>query len=108
MNRLIRSPSPRAAGIAVADRLRLRAPCLALAAVCSSLAAGLGGCAAVGPNFLKPAAIVPADYKEIKGWKLATPRAALPKGDWWAPFNDPELDRLEREVALANQTVKED
>ena len=65
----------------------------------------LAGCAPVGPNFLKPAAIVSPEFKEIKGWKVATPRASEPKGDWWAVFHDPELSRLEAAVAISNQTV---
>lgn len=71
-------------------------------------AVSLGGCAPVGPNFLKPAAIVSPEYKEIKGWKLATPSTREPKGDWWSVFHDPELDRLERAVVISNQTVKAD
>ena len=73
----------------------------------SSLSA-LAGCAPVGPNFLKPAAIVSPEFKEIKGWKVATPRASEPKGDWWAVFHDPELEPLEAAVAISNQTLKAD
>src|SRR5271157_4725316 len=40
----------------------------------------LSGCAPVGPNFERPAAIVSPQFKEIKGWKIATPRANEPKG----------------------------
>jgi len=29
-----------------------------------------------------PGAIVSAQYKEIKGWKLAAPRDDLAKGEW--------------------------
>ncbi len=68
----------------------------------------LAGCAAVGPNFERPAAIVSPEFKEIKGWKIATPRESESKGEWWAVFHDPELDRLERDVVVSNQTVKED
>jgi len=68
----------------------------------------LSGCAPVGPNFERPAAIVSPQFKEIKGWKIATPRANEPKGEWWSVFHDPELDRLERIVAVSNQTVKSD
>ncbi len=71
-------------------------------------ATALAGCAPVGPNFLKPAAIVSPEFKEIKGWKVATPGASEPKGDWWAVFHDPELSRLEAAVAISNQTVKAD
>ena len=70
-------------------------------------AAGLAGCQAVGPDYLKPAAIVPATYKEVKGWKLATPRDGEAKGQWWRLFHDAELSRLEETVALSNETVKE-
>jgi NodT family efflux transporter outer membrane factor (OMF) lipoprotein len=71
-------------------------------------AAALVGCAAVGPDFERPAAIVSPQYKEIAGWKIATPRAAEPKGEWWSVFHDPELARLESAVAISNQTVKAD
>jgi len=66
------------------------------------------GCAPVGPNFERPAAIVSPQFKEIKGWKIATPRANEPRGEWWSVFHDPELDRLERVVVVSNQTVKSD
>ena len=66
------------------------------------------GCAPVGPNFERPAAIVSPQFKEIKGWKIATPRANEPKGEWWSVFHDPELDQLMRVVAVSNQTIKAD
>jgi NodT family efflux transporter outer membrane factor (OMF) lipoprotein len=71
-------------------------------------AAALSGCAPVGPNFERPAAIVSPQFKEIAGWKIATPRGNEAKGEWWSVFNDPELSRLERAVVISNQTVKQD
>src|SRR3984957_11315294 len=71
-------------------------------------AVAVSGCAPVGPNFERPAAIVSPQYKEIKGWKIATPRANEPKGVWWSVFHDPELDQLMRVVVVSNQTVKSD
>ena len=68
----------------------------------------LSGCAPVGPNFERPAAIVSPQFKEIKCWKVATPRANEPKGAWWSVFHDPELDQLMRVVVVSNQTVKSD
>jgi NodT family efflux transporter outer membrane factor (OMF) lipoprotein len=68
----------------------------------------VSGCAPVGPNFERPAAIVSPQFKEIKGWKIATPRANEPKGDWWSVFHDSELDQLMRVVAVSNQTIKAD
>jgi NodT family efflux transporter outer membrane factor (OMF) lipoprotein len=69
-------------------------------------ALSLTACAAVGPNFVKPAAVVSPEFKEIAGWKVATPRGGEPKGDWWTVFRDPELSRLEEAVAISNQNVK--
>jgi NodT family efflux transporter outer membrane factor (OMF) lipoprotein len=66
------------------------------------------GCAPVGPNFVRPAALVSPEFKEVKGWKIATPRANEPKGAWWSVFRDPELDELERAVVVSNQTVRAD
>ena len=55
----------------------------------------LGGCM-VGPNYKRPDAPVPTTYKELAGWKPATPRDAIDRGAWWSIYDDPELDRLER------------
>ena len=82
---------------------------LALARAAPLIAAlAVSGCAPVGPNFERPAAIVSPQFKEIKGWKIATPRANEPKGAWWSVFHDPELDQLMRVVVVSNQTVKAD
>ena len=82
---------------------------LALARAAPLLASlALSGCAPVGPNFERPAAIVSPQFKEIKGWKIATPRANEPKGEWWSVFRDPELDQLMRVVVVSNQTIKAD
>jgi NodT family efflux transporter outer membrane factor (OMF) lipoprotein len=67
----------------------------------------LTGCM-VGPNYQKPAAIVPPAYKETQGWTMATPADGIPKGAWWTLYNDPDLDRLEPLVAVSNQTVAAD
>ena len=68
----------------------------------------LSGCAPVGPDFVRPAAIVSPQFKEVAGWKIAAPRESEPKGDWWSVFHDPELSRLESAVEISNQTVKAD
>ena len=71
-----------------------RAPKLLAAARTAPLIAAIAvsGCAPVGPNFERPAAIVSPQFKEIRGWKIAAPRANDPKGDWWSVFHDPELE----------------
>jgi NodT family efflux transporter outer membrane factor (OMF) lipoprotein len=67
----------------------------------------LGGCL-VGPNYHRPDAPVPAQFKESPGWTVAAPAADSPKGDWWKVFNDPLLDELEPQVSVSNQTVRQD
>jgi len=60
---------------------------------------------AVGPNYKPAAAPVPTRFKELKGWKLATPSDALTRGDWWSLYHDNKLDFLMRQVEVSNQTV---
>ncbi|MEF9928286.1 MAG: RND transporter, partial [Massilia sp.] len=77
-----------------------------------AMALGLGGCA-VGPVYERPAALpagpVPTSYKGVNaplpGWEPAAPADALERGPWWQLFNDPELDRLSRQVEAANQNI---
>ena len=70
------------------------------------LALVLPGCA-VGPDYSREPAPVPTAYKELKGWKHATPSDDLPRGDWWTPYRDSRLDTLLRQVEISNQTVAE-
>jgi NodT family efflux transporter outer membrane factor (OMF) lipoprotein len=60
----------------------------------------------VGPDYGRPDAPVPATFKEIDGWKPATPREAASGEPWWSIYNDPVLDGLERQIDISNQTVK--
>jgi NodT family efflux transporter outer membrane factor (OMF) lipoprotein len=63
----------------------------------------------VGPNYHRPNAPVAAQFKEQppEGWAKAAPSDAAPKGDWWTEFHDPLLDELEPQVAVSNQTVRQ-
>src|ERR1700733_3090592 len=45
-------------------------------------------------------------YKESGDWKPAEPADAQVRGDWWNLFQDPALDRIETQVADANQDLK--
>ena len=63
----------------------------------------------VGPDYRRPSALVPALYKEARpqpGWKLGQPNDAISRGAWWAIYNDPVLDGLERRIDISNQTLK--
>src|SRR5271154_3222941 len=77
----------------------LRAP-----ACVTALMLLLAGCA-VGPDYVPEAAPVPNTFKELKGWKVATPSDSLPRGDWWAFYHDPKLAFLIKQVEISNQTV---
>lgn len=68
------------------------------------LGLALGGCA-VGPDYVPEAAPVSKTFKELKGWRLATPSDALNRGDWWAFYRDPKLSFLIKQVEISNQTV---
>ncbi|MBB3228101.1 NodT family efflux transporter outer membrane factor (OMF) lipoprotein [Luteibacter sp. Sphag1AF] len=66
----------------------------------------LHGCM-VGPDYHKPQVSMPADFKETPGWSKAQPGDAVPKGEWWAVFDDPLLNELEPMVSVSNQTVRQ-
>jgi NodT family efflux transporter outer membrane factor (OMF) lipoprotein len=69
-----------------------------------ALVVALAGCA-VGPDYVPEAAPVPNTFKELKGWKVATPSDQLDRGDWWAFYRDPKLAFLLKQVEISNQTV---
>jgi NodT family efflux transporter outer membrane factor (OMF) lipoprotein len=64
----------------------------------------LTGCT-VGPDYVPEAAPVAKNFKELKGWKVATPSDALYRGEWWSFYHDPKLDFLIRQVEVSNQNV---
>lgn len=70
------------------------------------LSVGALAACAVGPDYQRPSAIVPAQYKEAEGWKPAEPQVAASAEAWWSVYNDPTLDALERQVEISNQTLK--
>jgi NodT family efflux transporter outer membrane factor (OMF) lipoprotein len=66
----------------------------------------LSGCA-VGPRYAKPAAPAPPAYKEVPpNWKTAQPSDQTAKGKWWEVFQDPQLNALEEQINVSNQTLK--
>ncbi|HEX3799397.1 MAG TPA: efflux transporter outer membrane subunit [Verrucomicrobiae bacterium] len=77
----------------------------------TALIVGLAGCA-VGPDYKRPSAAVPPAYASdtnsfgTNEWKIAEPRANLPKGKWWEIFQDAQLNGLEADAATSNQDLK--
>ncbi len=39
------------------------------------------------------------------GWKLAEPKDAALRNQWWEVYGDPKLNELEERVAISNQTI---
>jgi len=69
-------------------------------------AIALGGCT-VGPKYVRPTVDTPAAYKETGDeWKVAAPSDAMSKGAWWELYNDPQLNALEDQLTVSNQSLK--
>src|SRR5436190_14542567 len=70
----------------------------------------LAGCTA-GPSYHRPQVAVPPSFKEgpppsqEPPWKPATPQDEAHRGAWWSVFGDPELDRLEERISVANPSL---
>ena len=68
-------------------------------AITAAAALLLAGCA-VGPDYTRPDAPVPAQYKQAPidaygaRWQSAQPADEAPTGAWWQIFQAPELDAL--------------
>src|SRR5271156_6622855 len=75
----------------------------------------VSGCT-VGPNYHRPTAPAAPAFKESAvvpppdlpggGWKQVTPNDSTIRADWWEIYQDPQLDKLEQQVAVSNQTLK--
>ena len=79
------------------------------------LLATLAGCR-VGPKYHAPAPpqVTATNYKESTvnfqdqpGWKVASPSDAMIRGNWWEVFHEPELNALEDQLNINNQTIKQ-
>ncbi len=68
------------------------------------LATALTACA-VGPDYKRPDAPVSPAYKEAGDWLSATPNDNAARGAWWEAFQDPQLNELEKQVVISNQTL---
>lgn len=64
----------------------------------------LAACA-MGPDYVKPAAPSSASYKQAGDWLRAQPQDSATRGPWWQAFKDEQLDQLEQQVNVSNQTL---
>jgi NodT family efflux transporter outer membrane factor (OMF) lipoprotein len=71
-----------------------------------------GGCNPA-PKYVQPPAPTPLTYKEVvpeqfkegAGWRVAQPGDDKIRTKWWEIYNDPQLSALEEQATVANQTV---
>ncbi len=76
----------------------------------------------MGPKYHPPVIQPPPAFKEAPpatppaassqsqdngNWTVAQPADAKIRGDWWAIFNDPELNDLEGQLNIDNQNIKQ-
>jgi len=66
---------------------------------CSVLIAGCN----FAPTYEKPGVEIPEAFKEA--WKTAEPSDADIRGKWWEAFHEPDLNALEAQAAISNQSV---
>lgn len=87
----------------------------AFAAAALGVFCGLGGCR-VGPKYHAPAPpqVTARNYRESTvnfqdqpGWKVANPSDAMLRGKWWEVFQEPELNALEDQLSISNQTIRQ-
>src|SRR5260370_21109019 len=87
-------------------RLRMSAARSSTAAIGLVTLISISGCA-VGPKYQRPSAPVPSQFKESA---VPTTQAGgitpIAYNDWWRVFDDPVLDRLEKEAVAANQDIR--
>ena len=62
---------------------------LRLTLLAAAMAALMGGCAPVGPNYQRPAVDIPADFPQRSEGEAAALRA-----DWWTLYGDATLNQL--------------
>lgn len=90
-----------------------QSPAANLLRVCVFCVQLLASACMVGPNYHRPAADIPAAFKEpptdnpeeINRWKPAQPDEGAVRGKWWEIYNDPQLNALEVQVNISNQNV---
>ncbi|HXC98752.1 MAG TPA: efflux transporter outer membrane subunit [Verrucomicrobiae bacterium] len=66
------------------------------------------GMLTIGPDYKQPTNTVPQNYKavELGQWKVGRPLDGVPKGNWWNIFGDTNLNDLEAQSLIANQSLR--
>jgi len=65
----------------------------------------VAGCVKHAPYMVPAVETTPA-FKEDPNWKAPAPADSVFRGDWWEAFGDPQLNALERQIEISNETLK--
>jgi len=65
----------------------------------------LAACA-VGPDYQRPSADIPAAWTTEQPWRPGKPADTTEKGNWWEIFGDARLNALEADVIAHNQSLQ--
>jgi outer membrane protein, multidrug efflux system len=74
------------------------------AALCVTAISMLAACT-VGPDYHRPVADAPPDWKTDSYWRVGAPSHAPLALDWWQGFGDVTLNGLETQALAQNQTL---
>jgi NodT family efflux transporter outer membrane factor (OMF) lipoprotein len=80
----------------------MKTPALFVLAAATTLAA----CGTHHMTYVPPPVEPVGAYKENANWKTVAPQDAEVRGNWWEMFSDPQLDALEVQVSVSNDTLK--
>ncbi|CAG9224653.1 Heavy metal RND efflux outer membrane protein, CzcC family [Paraburkholderia caribensis] len=74
-----------------------------------AVASALTACSTL-PHYSPPQTAVPDHFASVPqasaGWTLAAPADTQSRGPWWTLYGDDELNHLEAQVDVSNQTVR--
>jgi NodT family efflux transporter outer membrane factor (OMF) lipoprotein len=80
-----------------------------MAFACALLSAAACTFTPVGPKYTRPDIPAPV-FKEApppeEGWKVSQPSDDAHRGSWWEVYADPQLNALEEQVLVNNQTIR--
>ena len=65
----------------------------------------LSGCAPK-VKYVQPTVEVAPAFRENAEWKPAQPADDLLRGNWWELFGDPDLNALQQQIDVSNQTLR--
>ena len=57
-------------------------------------------------KYVQPTVEIAPTFRENADWKTAQPADDVLRGNWWELFGDPDLNALEQQIDVSNQTLR--